>query len=429
MYGVIGFAMAVLLYFTLLADGGLDLIGLREIARDRGVASRIVPSVFAFRILVSAALAMLLAAGSLAFLPHPDGAVLAGFAVSLVAVGASTRWVHLGRERFGRPAAARVAGEALALALVVALVQAPANVMFVPLAHLLGLGLTMALLAYWLRGYGITLTLGIDWSALAPLLARSWRVLLAAALGLVVYNADLIFLRLFRDATTAGYYAAASLPVSLAINLGLAYRSSLLPTLTRLGPTANRQRELYHTALAQLFAAVFPAALAGWILADQAIAVVFGREFAPAAPALQVLIWAIPFAQLRDAPSAALIASAREDRLLQLNAVGTVLNLGLNVILIPRYGMLGAAWAKVLTEAVRTVLALVYARSAGFDLARLSRFWRATAAGLAMAAVLYGLRFSAFPVAIAAGAVAYLGALALLGGISFKRGEMPALTV
>jgi O-antigen/teichoic acid export membrane protein len=444
MYGVVGFALAVLLYFSRLADGGLDLVGMREIARDRAEAARIVPAVLGFRIAASAALATLLAAGALAWLPRPDGPVLALFATTLVAVGAGTRWVHLGFERSGHPALARMVGEALALALVVALVRRPADVYRVPLAQLAGAVATAALLAWWVRARGVPLAVRWDWPTVRPLLARSARVVAAALLGLLAYNSDLIFLRFFRDAVTAGWYAAAYMPISLAINLGMAYRMSLLPTLARLGDErdggavapgapADRQRALYHTALAHLFAAVFPAALGGFLLAPQAIALIFGAEYAPAAPVLQILIWVIPIAQLREAPVAALVASAREDRLLRLNAVGTALNLGMNLILIPRYGMTGAAVTTVATESVRTGLAFAYARRAGFDPARLDRFWRATVAGLAMAALLVALRSWsapwAFPLAVAAGSAAYLAALALLGGIRFRRGGLPALTV
>lgn len=429
MYGVVGFASAVLLYFGRLADGGLDLIGMREIARDPREAARLLPAVLAFRLAGSLLLAVLLAAGALAFLPRPDGPVLALFALTLIPIGASVRWVHLGLERSGAPSVARMVGEAAALGLTVLLVRQAADVRYVPLAQLGGGAVTALLLLRGLGGLGVPVALRWDWPAMRPLLARSSRVVLAALLGLLAYNSDLIFLRIFSGARTAGWYAAAYTPISLAINLGLAYRMSLLPTLTRLGTEEERQHALYHTSLAHLFAAVLPAAIGGFLLAAPAIHFVFGPEYAAAAPVLALLVWAIPFAQLREAPVAALVASAHEHRLLQLNAVGTALNIGLNIALIPRFGMMGAAVSTVFTEGVRTVLAFVYARGAGFRPAGPERFWRASLAGGAMAAVLLALRSLPFPVAVSVGVAAYLAGLAALGGIRFRRGALPALTV
>jgi O-antigen/teichoic acid export membrane protein len=429
MYGVIGVAMAVLLYFTRMADAGLDLVGMREIAANRAGAGPIVQSVLGFRILLSLGLATLLAIAAYAFLPSPDGLVLAVFATTLIPVGLSTRFAHLGFEHGGYAASGRVAAEALALALLLAFVHQPDDVLRVPLAQLLGYGVGAVLMARWLRALGVPVMPRIDWAVLRPLLRRSMHVVGAALLGLIAFNSDLIILRYTHGAEVAGYYAAAYMPLSLAINVGIAYRVSLLPALARLSPTPEMQQRLYQTSIAHVFAVVTPAAVAGMLLAGAAIAFLFGREYEPAGPVLQLLIWAIPLAQLREPPTAALVAAQREDRLLHQNAAGTVANLALNLALIPRFGMFGAAVATVLTEALRLAMAYWFARQVGFRFASADRFWRVTAASLAMAVVLLSVREAHFIVGVVAGALTYLVSLTLLGGITVRRGALPELSV
>jgi O-antigen/teichoic acid export membrane protein len=429
MYGIVGVAMAVLLYFNRLADAGLDLVGMREIAGDRASAARIAQSVLGFRIVLALSLTALLAAGAWLWLPDPDGIVLAVFALTLIPVGVNTRFVHLGFERGGYAAAARVAGEALVLVLLLALVRTPDDVLRVPLAQLLGTGVAAVLLAWWMREYAIPVRARLDWTVLRPLLRRSAHIVGAAILGLIAFNSDLIILRFTHGAETAGYYAAAYMPISLAINLGLAYRMSLVPALARIATTPDLQRGLYHTALAQVFAAVMPTALAGMLLAPAAIAFLYGAEYAPAGPALQLLIWAIPLAQLREPAVAALVAARREDRLLHQNAIGTVINLTLNFLLIPRYGMMGAATATVATEAVRLTLAVWQARAVGFPFAGAGRFWRVLIAAAAMTGVVLAVGRAGFIAGVVAAVASYGIALFLLGGISMRRGELPALSV
>lgn len=429
MYGIVGVATAVLLYFNRLADAGLDLVGMREIAADREHAAPIAQSVLGFRVLLSFALAAVLAAVALLWFPRADGVVLALFALTLLPVGASTRFVHLGFERGGYAAAARVSGEALILVVILALVRGPGDVLRVPLAHLMGMGLTAAMLAWWMRVYAIPLRLRLDWEVLRPLLRRSMHVVGAGILGLVTYNSDLIILRYTHGAGIAGYYAAAYMPLSLAINLGIAYRMSLLPSLSRLASTPERQRGLYHTSLAHVFLAVAPAALGGMLLAPAAIDFIFGSEYASAGPILQLLIWAIPLAQLREPPVAAIVAARREDRLLQQSAAGTVANLALNIALIPRYGMMGAAVATVATEAFKLVLALWFANQAGFSFARADRFWKVLVASVSMAAVLLSIQGTHFLIGVGAGVAAYAIALILLGGITIRRGRPPVLSI
>jgi O-antigen/teichoic acid export membrane protein len=429
MYGVVGVAMAVLLYFNRMADAGLDLVGMREIAGERSRAVPIAQSVLGFRIVLSVALTLLLAAGALLWLPSPDGMVLAVLALTLIPVGVNTRFVHLGFERGEYAATARVAGEAIVLVLLVVLVRTPYDVLRVPLAQLLGTGAAAAMLAWWMRAYAIPVRARLDWAVLRPLLRRSAHIVGAAVLGLIAFNSDLIILRYVHGAETAGYYAAAYMPISLAINLGLAYRMSLLPALSRLAPTPELQRGLYHTALAHVFAAVAPTAFAGMLLAPAAILFLFGGAYAPAGPVLQLLIWAIPLAQLREPAVAALVAARREDRLLHQNAVGTAVNLALNVLLIPRYGMMGAAIATVATEAVRFALAVWFARAVGFRFAGAERFWRVAGASAAMTLALLALGRGHFLVGAGTAVAVYGLTLFLLGGISMRRGELPVLSV
>ncbi len=429
MYGIVGVALAVLYYFGRLTDAGLDLVGMRELASDRTNATPVAQSVLGFRIVLSVVLAAFLAAGALQWLPSPDGAVLAVFALTLIPMGASTRFVHLGFERGGYAATARVLAEAVILLLLVLGVRSPDDVLRVPLVHLIGLAVGSVALAWWIRVYGIPIRPRLDWAVLMPLLRRSVNVVAAALLGLIAYNSDLIILRFTHGAELAGYYAAAYMPLSLAINLGIAYRLSLLPALARLSASPDRQAELYHTGMAQVAAVVMPAALGGMLLAPAAIAFAFGTEYAPAGPVLQLLVWAIPLAQLREPSTAAILAARREHRLLHQNAIGTVLNLALNFTLIPRYGMLGAAIATVATEAVRLALALWFAREVGFFLTRASRFWKVMVATTVMGAVILALRSAPFPLALAAAAATYAIALYLVGGLVFRRRELPALSV
>ena len=429
MYGIVGVALAVLYYFGRLTDAGLDLVGMRELASDRANATPVAQSVLGFRIGLSVVLAALLAAGALQVLPSPDGAVLAVFALTLIPMGASTRFVHLGFERGGYAATARVLAEAIILLLLVIAVRSPDDVLRVPLVHLIGLIIGSAALAWWIRAYGIPIRPRIDWAVLMPLLRRSVNVVAAALLGLIAYNSDLIILRFMHGAELAGYYAAAYMPLSLAINLGIAYRLSLLPALARHSASPDRQSELYHTGMAQVAAVVLPAALAGMLLAPAAIDFAFGTEYAPAGPVLQLLIWAIPLAQLREPATAAILAARREHRLLHQNAIGTVLNLILNFTLIPRYGMFGAAVATVATEVVRLALALWFAREVGFVLTRASRFWKAMVATAVMGAVILALGTAPFPLVLAAAAATYAITLYLVGGLAFRGRELPALTV
>jgi O-antigen/teichoic acid export membrane protein len=428
-YGIIGLALAVLLYFTYLADCGIETLGVREIAADPSRATTLAPAILSLRLTVAALLALLLALAGLFLMPQPDGAILAVYGLTLLGVGANTRWIHLGLEDASQVAFARIIGETTMVLLVVLLVRSAGDLARVPLAQFTGDILAMSLLAIWLGRRGIALPLRWDRAAAAPVLRRAFPLVLHALLGLMIYNSDLIFLRAFWTPADVGQYVAAYTLVSFLLNLGIAYSQSLLPTLTRLAPEPPRQRALYQTSMAQVFAAAFPLAIGGFLLAPGIIAFVFGPGYERSTTALTILIWTVPVAFYRNVPQMALIAAGRQDRVLRITFVSAMLNLALNILVIPRHGMVGAAAATLGTEVFRTLLALAFAGREGFSFPRPSRLWRVTLAGAGMGVALFFLRFQWLGLAIAAGALVYLVLLVLVGGIQLRKGAFPHLTV
>ena len=98
-YGVLEFALSILSYLLLLADGGLELWATREAARGtdmRQLVARIVPLRF---LLATGAFGMLLV-----LLPvFPDypalQTILVLFGLTLLAQAANLKWVFMGREQ------------------------------------------------------------------------------------------------------------------------------------------------------------------------------------------------------------------------------------------------------------------------------------------------------------------------------------------
>ncbi|MGH7665482.1 MAG: flippase [Gemmatimonadaceae bacterium] len=429
MYGIVAFASAVALYFAHLGNFGVEVVGVQVVAEQRDRRDGLVGMLLVARLLWATLLGIALAGASLLLLPSPDAVVMAGFALGLPVLAANARWIHLALERTGVAAAARIIGELTTFALLVILVRDAADVALVPFGILIGGAVAAALLLGWLRRWKISLRPGPAWSLLRPVIRRAWPMTVYGLLGLVLYNADLIFLRFTHAATVAGYYAIAYTLISFLSNIGLAYALTLLPTMSRLEHRDGGRRLLYHTATAQVFAASLPAAIGGYLLAPHLIAVIFGAAYEPAVVGLQILIWSVPLSVMRDLPFVALVASAREDRLLHLNALTVLCSIALMVVLIPRFGLIGAAVATLLTEALRFGFALRLAGAEGYEFVRVGRLWRALVAAAAMAICLVAIRTQSLWLLLAVGAASYVGALSLLGAIEFRRGTLPALRV
>lgn len=433
-YGVVALAMAVTLYLAQLAHFGIDTLGIREIAEDRSKVEDLVPALLLFRVAYIAVVVVLVGGGALLFLPYPDGPILAAYCLTLFPHAVSSKWVHLGLESAVPVGLARISGEVLMLVIVLILVRGAGDLWAVPTAQVSGDFLAAVFLLVVLKRRGFSLPVRWSPNAVKPVFRRAWPIVGHSLLGLLIYNSDLIFLRIFKSSEEVGFYAAGYTLISFLINLGVSYGTSLLPTLTRMGRGTNEEQSLYQTAHAQVFAASLPVALGGALVSTALVTQVFGADFAPSGIALAILIWSVPVSLFRNVAVAGLVVRERQDQMLKTTIWSAALNIILNLLLIPDYGIAGAAYATLATEILRTTLALVYARAEGFRFTPPQRHWRSVLAGAVMVGVLYLVRpyglwegILVWP-GIALGAVTYAVGLALVGGIKLGGGK-PSLDV
>ena len=428
-YGVIAFAVGINLYLSKIADFAIEWVGSREIARNPGELSRLASAITTARLV----LALVLAGFSILLVQllvhEPDRSIMSLYFLTVIPIAASTRWIHIGLEDTRPVALARVLGESLGLAIVLIVMHETAALWVPPVAQIASESLIALLLIIILRKKGHKFGLSWNMDIALPVFRAGLPLLAHMLLGLVIYNSDLIFLRVFRDTEVVGYYAAAYTLISLLSNLGMSYGMSLLPAMARQGHGTDSERDLYHTGLAQVFAVCLPITIGGCLLAGPIIGLAFGSGYSDSVSALQLLIWAIPLSILRNVPWAALISRGRQDLLLKAIIIAVFVNILLNFILIPSFGMNGAALATIVTEGVVSIVMLRYAIGQGLSFVSMRRLWRPVVASVLMGVVVALTVDDSLVSGLAVGVLVYIFVLTLLGGIRFVKGQLPALNV
>lgn len=427
LFGAVAFAAAVVLYFNRVVDGGFELgLGVREIAADPEFLDHSTPTVLTVRTLLAAAGAAAVGAAGLAFLPEPDGAVLAVSGLSLLAVGIGARWVHLGLRRTALVALAAIVGQGTMALLVFGLVREPADVAALPAAQVAGDLVVAAILLVALRRLAGSLPVQVDWMVVRRLAHRAWHLVASALLGIAIFTTGILLVRAFRGAGAAGHYAAAYTLVTFALNVGAMYNLSLLPSLTRLAPDPAEQHRLYHTAMAHVLAFGLPAAAGGSLLGGPVVGTVFGPGYAESALPLSLLLWSLPLNFLRDVALMALLSAGKEQIVFRVTLVSALLSVTLGLGLVPRFGLAGAAVGTLAAESIRLLLAAGFARASGFPLPGVGRFTRVLAATGVMALGLVLMNPGSVWIGVPSGAALYaLGLLAMgalrLGGPGLVR--------
>lgn len=360
-FGIWEFAIAIGGYGLLVADLGMDVWATREATRDVDIPT-LVGTVVPVRFLGAVGgSAMLLAI--LPFLPDfpqlRTMLVLLGLTFFLQA--ANLKWVFMGQEHMA------TAGKGLALAQVVfavgimAIVRSPSDVLWAPV--LKGLG-DLAAVSFFGKKFFSQYRFGcarFRFSGGLRVLRHALPMGVSNGLGLLSYNCDTLLLGFLSGSSAVGLYNAAYRPVTALLALPLTYFQGLFPLLSRKyhgdtqGFIGTLERSL---SLAGVMA--FPFGVSGMFLGGPILEWVFGPAFRQANAALQILVWSAVLVILRGSYRQAFIAAGRQTLDLRCAGISTAFNLGLNVLLIPPYGIVGAAAATVIGDGIWLTLAAVY---------------------------------------------------------------------
>ncbi len=190
------------------------------------------------------------------------------------------------------------------------------------------------------------------------LLTEAWPLMFANLAVIVYLRIDEVMLRHLAGPAAVGIYAAAVKLSELWYFLPMALATSVLPALLRArerdaAAYAERQQQYYDLSAAVAYLLSVPIALAApWL-----VRVAYGGAFAEAGPILAVHIWASIFVFLGVARGQWLVNEGLQKFYLSATLAGAVANVLLNLVLIPRWGGLGAAYATVVSYALAGWLA------------------------------------------------------------------------
>lgn len=324
-------------------------------------------------------------------------------------------------ERMDQEALVRMAGRFLALVLAGGLLFWGGGlwglVGGLGLANLLAAGLALKLLGGH-AGFGLRLERGF----LARLFKESVPLALTSVFILVYFRVDMVMLELMGAGfEQIGWYGAGVRIVDATGMLAALVGGAMLPVFSSL---AHRDRPATAKLFAQgqrlLWLAGLPAAAGLTMVRHQAAVMIYGPSYGPTGAAFLWLGPLLAFLFINHLQLGILIALGRQRLCARATGICVLVNLGLNLALIPGYGFMGAAAATLITELALFGLCARYVNRELGDTGLLREAMKPAAAALIMAGALTFTQTWPLPIMIAFGAGAYLAALMALRGISAK---------
>ena len=168
---------------------------------------------------------------------------------------------------------------------------------------------------------------------------------------LVYMYADVVMLNIMRGPEVAGFYAGAVRISEIAYILPLAILGSVNPTIIEVQKTdPEAHARLVRALIRGTVPVMLLLAVAGVLLADTAVNLLLGPAYGPSVAVLRIHIWTLPFVAAGTITTALLINDRAERVVLVTTSLGGLLNVGLNFLLIPRFGGPGCAVATMLAS-------------------------------------------------------------------------------
>ncbi|MCS4157956.1 PST family polysaccharide transporter [Salinibacter ruber] len=209
----------------------------------------------------------------------------------------------------------------------------------------------------------------VEWSfrsgAARKMMQDAWPLILAGLSVGVYMKIDQVMLGQMVGESAVGVYATAVKISELWYIIPAAIAGSVFPKVVSSKENAStdvyreRMQAFYDTAALLSYIVIIPVVLS----AGPLIRVLFGPEYAEAASILQVHIWAFLFVSLGTAQGKWLIAENYTRFKMLASLFGALVNVGLNLLLIPTYAGLGAAWATLLAQVVAGYVSLAFLKS------------------------------------------------------------------
>lgn len=176
---------------------------------------------------------------------------------------------------------------------------------------------------------------------------------LAATFTRVFSSLDSVLLRRLVDQAAVGFYSVPNKLVFAAQFIPAAFAASIYPAMSHYYKENRKQMILiFEQSMLFLLMLSVPAAFGIFVLAPLMIVDVFSSAYAPSVLATQVLVWGIIFGFIEYPIGSLLAAIGQQNKNTITRATVMVLNIILNIILIPLYSYLGAAIAAVVSYAV-----------------------------------------------------------------------------
>jgi len=371
-FGILSFALAFTGIFGVLTDLGLGPLTVREVARDKSLAKKYLNNISVMKtILVIITFALIVIVINL--LGYPEQTIKVVYLISLSVVFNSFTRMFYSIFRAFEKMEYQSLGQILnsVLMLVGALFAISQSFSVIGFASLYFM-ISVAVLVY---SFVVTIwkfakpKLEVDWSFWKPTIKEALPFGLTGISGMLYTYTDTIMLSLMKGDEVVGWYNAAYRLMLVLIFIPGVINMAIFPSMSRFYISSkNYLKLMYEKYFKFMFMIGIPIGIGTTLLADRIILLIFGIGYTQSIIALQVLIWTMVLTFTGAAFVKLFESINRQIVITKMSGICVIVNIALNLFLIPKFSYVGASVATVLTEVILVGSIFIFAYKFGYGI-------------------------------------------------------------
>lgn len=419
-FGKINFAGAFMVYVSLATSFGLPIIGTRLVAGDIERTGEYLGHILTLRmVLALLGLMCLLTITYLLNLSTEIKYLIVLYALGLLPGALYPDWAFQGMERMGSIGWGNILKAGIYLVLILLFVDSSRHLLVIPCFNVLGSLIATIVLLYLFTTRFEKPVFRFDPAAWKGIMRQGLSMGFALMVTQVFFNIDIVMLGFLSGEQDVGYYSAAYKIILFVSMIRNTYAQAMYPAATRYYKTSMESwRHLLELSTKLMATIIIPVAIGGTILAGPIMGWIYGPLYDSGIIAFQILIWNAALIGINISYVRGLLSCGQEDRYARVVTVAALFNIAANSILIPQFGLKGAAVATLITQAM--VFIGVYRAFNRIAQIAFGRFLvKPLIASIIMAVLLTGgIRYAHMNLLplIAGGVITYFAAFLLLKG-------------
>jgi O-antigen/teichoic acid export membrane protein len=376
-FGVLSFALAFTGIFGIIADMGFGTLIVREIARDTSLTTKYLSNVAIIKLFLALiTFGLIFVSSQILGYPQQTLNIVYLIAISVI-INSFTQIfysIFQSYENMEYQSYGLVLNNVLMLLGVLILINFNYNIVYFALLYIITSIIVFLYIFVISLKNGVVPKIELDKSFCKSIIIQTIPFTLIGGFVTINQNIDRIMISKMVDMNAVGWYSSAYNLVLMLEFIPAAFIASIYPITSKFHASKDKLDFLVQRGAKYLLILGLPIGFGTTLLANKIILLIYGPSFIPSVTALQILVWSEVLIFIGILFNNLLISINKQMSVTKQMGIIVLINIISNLILIPKYGFIGASISTLLTSFIG--FAILYYYVSKQDYIKLKRLFK-----------------------------------------------------